>query len=154
MTPEDFISMMGPAARRICLAYNLPASVCIAQAAIESGWGASVVGNYNYFGRKAANGDAAESHVTQEYIKGHYVNIVDEFKSYTSLSDAVEDWCILIREEPAYAQAAAVWDSGWNLTDFVHALAHVYATDPGYAEKVLATIAANNLTVYDHPAEG
>ena len=151
MTPENFIAMVGPTARKICLAYNLPASVCIAQAAIESGWGASVIGNYNYFGRKAVAGDESESHSTQEYINGHYVEIVDDFKSYASLDDAIEDWCILIREEPAYAQAAAVWDSGWNLTDFANALAPVYATDPDYAGKVLSTISANDLTVYDHP---
>lgn len=151
MTPENFIAMVGPTARKICLAYNLPASVCIAQAAIESGWGASVIGNYNYFGRKAVAGDESESHSTQEYINGHYVEIVDDFKSYASLDDAIEDWCILIREEPAYAQAAAVWDNGWNLTDFVHALGSVYATDPDYAGKVLSTISANDLTVYDHP---
>lgn len=151
MTPEDFISMMGPAARRVCLAYNLPSSVCIAQAAIESGWGASVIGNYNYFGRKAVAGDASEAHATQEYINGHYVAIVADFKSYSCLEDAIEDWCILIREEPAYAHAAAVWDSGWNLTDFVNALAPVYATDPDYAGKVLSTIAANDLTRFDHP---
>lgn len=151
MTPENFISMIGPAARRVCLAYNLPASVCIAQAAIESGWGASVIGNYNYFGRKAVSGDASEAHVTQEYINGHYVDTVANFKSYESLDDAIEDWCILIREEPAYARTAAVWDRGWNLTDFVNALAPVYATDPNYAGKVLSTISANGLTVYDHP---
>lgn len=151
MTPENFITMIGPAARHICLAYNFPASVCIAQAAIESGWGASVIGNYNYFGRKAVVGDASESHATQEYINGHYIDIVANFKSYTCLEDAIEDWCILIRREPAYANAATVWDSGWNLNDFINALAPVYATDPDYAEKVLSTIGANNLTVYDHP---
>lgn len=151
MTPGNFIEMLGPAARRVCLAYNLPASVCIAQAAIESGWGASVIGNYNYFGRKAVAGDASESHATREYINGHYVDIVADFKSYSCLDDAIEDWCILIREEPLYAHAAEVWDNGWNLTDFVNALSPVYATDPDYAGKVLSTIAANDLIVYDHP---
>lgn len=151
MTPENFIKKIGPAARKICLAYNLPASVCIAQAALESGWGEYVIGNCNYFGRKAVAGDASEAHSTREYINGHYVDTVADFKSYASLDDAIEDWCILIREEPAYARAAAVWDSGWNLTDFADALAPVYATDPDYAGKVLATISANDLTQYDHP---
>lgn len=151
MTPENFISMIGPAARRICLAYNLPASVCIAQAALESGWGEYVIGNFNYFGRKWGGWGNYEVHRTQEWINGEYVTIDANFQSYNSIEEAIEDWCQLIRKEPAYAPAAAIWDSTWNLTDFVQALAPVYATDPGYADKVLDTIAANNLTVYDHP---
>ncbi len=151
MNAEEFIQMIGPTAREVCLAYNLPASVCIAQAIIESGWGKSLAGAYNYFGRKAVSSDEQEPHATQEYINGHYVDTVAGFKSYASLKDAVEDWCILIREEKVYRPAVETWDATWNLTEFVNVLAQIYATDPEYAGKVLDTIAANNLTVYDHP---
>lgn len=49
-----------------------------------------------------------------------------------------------------YEAAVEIWDRTWNLTEFVTAMAKKYATDPDYAKKVLDTIAANNLTVYDH----
>lgn len=52
MEADEFINFIGDAAGNICAEYNLPASVCIAQAAIESGWGKYCIGNYNYFGRK------------------------------------------------------------------------------------------------------
>lgn len=152
MRPEDFIAEIGPVARRICLAYNLPASACIAQAAIESAWGESVIGQYNYFGRKWNGSGPYEELPTEEVDEnGNWYTTAARFQVYISLDDAVEDWCQLIRKEPAYAKAASVWDSGWNLTDFVQTLATVYATDPDYAQKVLDTIAANDLTVYDHP---
>lgn len=150
MVPENFIEMIGPTASRICKVYNLPASVCIAQAALESGWGEAVIGQFNYWGRKWGGWGNYEVHRTQEWIIGAYVTVDASFQSYDSLDQAVEDWCQLIRKEPAYAEAAAAWDASFNLTDFVTALAPVYATDPDYAQKVLSTIAANDLTVYDH----
>lgn len=153
MEPERFIESIGNACRKICLAYNLPASVCIAQAALESGWGDYVIGNFNLFGRKWGGWGNYETHRTQEYIDGEYVTIDEKFQCYDSLEAAIEDWCQLMREEPAYSYAVQVWDSGWNLTDFVNAMAPVYATDPNYARNILSTIKANNLMRYDHPEQ-
>ena len=56
-----------------------------------------------------------------------------------------------MRNDSNYEAAVEIWDRTWNLTEFVNAMAKKYATDPDYARKVLSTIAANNLTVYDHP---
>lgn len=150
MTPEQFINYIGDACGRICPVYNLPASVCIAQAALESGWGKYVIGHYNYFGRKAVSTDSDYVvKTTSEYIDGEYVTIEDKFKSYTSLEDAIEDWCILMREEPVYQDAVNDWDNSFDLTTFVTEMASHYATDPDYANKILSTINANDLTAYD-----
>lgn len=149
MAPETFIKMIGPTCGKICAVYNLPASVCIAQAAIESGWGEAVIGNYNYFGRKWNGWGSYETCQTTEYINGEYCTIYDKFQSYTSLKDAIEDWCKLMRTEPLYHKAVAKWDENFYLSDFVEEMAKVYATDPNYAKKVLSTIKANNLTEYD-----
>ena len=72
-----------------------------------------------------------------------------EAQSYSSLEEAIRDWCVLITEEPAYSNALAEWQSNWNVEDFVYALAPVYATDPDYAHKIIATINANNLYRFD-----
>lgn len=149
MAPEKFIEMIGPTCGRICAVYNLPASVCIAQAAIESGWGEYVIGNYNYFGRKWNGWGTYETCQTTEYVDGEYITTYDKFQSYSTLKDAVEDWCVLMREEPAYKDAVDTWDSNFYLSDFVESMASVYATDPDYANKILSTINANDLTKYD-----
>ncbi|EAX47559.1 Mannosyl-glycoprotein endo-beta-N-acetylglucosamidase [Thermosinus carboxydivorans Nor1] len=149
MTPDEFIAWLGPVAQRVCRKYGLPASVCIAQGALESGWGRYVIGEYNLFGRKAVAGDKSITVTTQEYINGEWVTINDEFKDYDSLDEAVEDWCVLMTEEPAYADALAVWQETHDVEQFVRTMGPVYATDPEYADKVLATIRANDLTQYD-----
>lgn len=149
MEPEEFIELIGNPAGKICANYNLPASVCIAQAAIESGWGRYCIGNYNYFGRKYNGWGNYVTKETQEYINGQYETITDRFQSYDSLEDAVKDWCALMTDEPLYAEALAEWHKTWDIGAFVEAMAVVYATDPDYARKVMVTIRANDLERFD-----
>ena len=151
MTPDEFIDFIGDTAGKVCAAYNLPASVCIAQAILESGWGRYCIGQFNYFGRKWNGwGNYVRQQTTEyDYDSCHYITIYDKFQSYSSLEEAIRDWCVLITEEPAYYNALAEWQSNWNVDDFVYALAPVYATDPDYAHKIIATINANNLYRFD-----
>lgn len=149
MTPDEFIDFIGDTAGRICAKYNLPASVCIAQAILESGWGRYCIGQFNYFGRKWNGWGNYVRQQTTEYENGEYVTIYDKFQSYESLEDAIRDWCVLITEEPAYAEALAVWEYDWCVEDFVWTLAPVYATDPDYASKIIATMEANDLYRFD-----
>ena len=149
MTPDDFISMIGETAGKVCAEYNLPASVCIAQAILESGWGKYCIGNYNYFGRKWNGWGNYVRQQTTEYIDGEYVTIYDKFQSYSSLEEAIQDWCLLMREEPCYAEALSVWEDTWDVEEFVKAMSPVYATAPDYANKIIATIRANDLKAYD-----
>lgn len=149
MTPNEFIDMLAPTVHEVCHNYNLPASVCIAQAILESGWGRYVIGNYNYFGRKYNGWGDYEEVTTQEYWDGEYHTIVDKFQSYTSLEEAIIDWCVLMREEPVYADALNTWETTWSVEDFVYAMSPIYATDPEYGNKIMETINANNLMQYD-----
>jgi flagellum-specific peptidoglycan hydrolase FlgJ len=146
MTADEFIEWLAPSAQAQTRCYNLPASVLIAQGAIESGWGQSVIGQYNLFGRKWNGVGPYIELPTQEYEGGRYVTIRAKFQDYPSLLHACDDWCILMTQEPCYAPAVAALP---NLTQFVRIMGAKYATDPDYANKVLATIRANNLTRFD-----
>lgn len=146
MIPEEFIAWLAPIAQAICRQYQLFASVCIAQGALESGWGQYVIGQYNLFGRKWNGAGPYVEKATQEYYNGEWQTIIARFQDYASLDEAIADWCILITEEPAYAECLSYID---DRESFVRVLAPVYATDPEYAEKILATIAANDLAQYD-----
>lgn len=149
MEADEFINFIGDAAGNICAEYNLPASVCIAQAAIESGWGKYCIGNYNYFGRKWNGWGNYTEQETQEYVNGEYETIIDKFQDYDSMEDAIKDWCVLMTEEPAYADALAEWENTWSVEAFVMAMVPVYATDPDYADKIISTINANDLMRFD-----
>jgi len=142
MSPEEFVAWLAPPAQMICRYYDLPVSVCIAQGALESGWGKYIIGNFNIFGRKW-NGVGNYIEVeTEEFYDGQWQTIVAKFQDYAHLADAVADWCLLITVEPIYA---ACLEYRTDVEAFVGILGPIYATDPEYAAKVLATIAANHL---------
>lgn len=149
MTPDEFIDYIGDTAGRVCAEYNLPASVCIAQAILESGWGKYCIGQFNYFGRKWNGWGNCVRQQTTEYINGDYITMYDRFQSYESLEEAIRDWCILMTEEPAYREVMDAWHETWCVEDFVSVMAPIYATDPDYASKIMATINANNLKRFD-----
>lgn len=149
MRPDEFIEWLAPAAKAQADCYDLPASVLIAQGAIESGWGRSVIGKYNLFGRKWGGWGNYIEVDTQEYYDGAYHDAVDKFQDYESLLQACDDWCILITQEECYGYAWAVWCGTHDIEQFVRAMAPVYATDPNYAESILVTIRANDLTRFD-----
>jgi len=145
MSPEEFVAWLMPEAQVVCSAYDLPVSVCVAQGALESGWGKYIIGQFNIFGRKW-NGVGKYIEVeTEEFYDGQWQTIGAKFQDYANLTEAVEDWCILITEEPVYAPCL---EYRQEVEAFVHILGPIYATDPEYAVKVLATITTNHLEDY------
>lgn len=147
MDSEEFINMIGETARKVCIEYGLPPSVCIAQTILESGWGESCIGQYNYFGRKWNGWGNYVKMQTTEYDRAtdEWYTTYAKFQSYSSLEEAIRDWCILMHDEWVYRDAINTWRETWSQFDFIDALAPVYATDPDYAQKLKLTIQANNL---------
>ena len=150
MTAEEFIEWLGEAARVQCKPYDLPASVVIAQGALESGWGKYTIGEFNFFGRKWGGWGNYIEVPTQEWDGEQYITITAKFQDYESLLQAIDDWCILITQEPCYAEAWGIWCKTKDVAQFVAALGPVYATDPNYADNVMSTIRANDLLEYDN----
>lgn len=138
---EQFISAVAPLARAEYLNRNrwvLP-SVCIAQAALESGWNLNAK---TIFGIKG-NG---QSLATTEYINGKYVSTTASFKQYPNLAAAVHGYYDLITGNSRYTGAV-------NNVDYAAAVDAIkaggYATDPQYAKKVKSIIEYYYLTQYD-----
>mgnify|MGYP003592468528 CR=1 FL=1 len=142
MTPEEFIAWLMPVAAEVCAEYDLPPSVCVAQAAIESGWGRYTSGAYNFFGRKYGGSGSWVEMVTEEFLDDQWVEVMARFQSYESLEEAVRDWCVLMTEEPVYGRCL-YWRR--NPAAFVASMAPIYATDPDYQSKVWSTIVANGM---------
>jgi flagellum-specific peptidoglycan hydrolase FlgJ len=146
MTPQEFIAWLGPAAQVICKQYRLFASVCVAQAALESGWGKYTIGEYNLFGRKWDGHGSYIETTTQEYLNEQWVTITDKFADYANLEEAIADWCMLLTEEPLYADCLNYLQ---DREGFVKTIGPVYATDPAYADKVLSIIDTYGLAELD-----
>ena len=159
-SPEEFFERLAPVAVPICKAYGLPPSVLLAQAALESGWNQYTIGQFNLFGRKWNGfGPYLELWTQEQQPSGAYPedeqhiyqgqgwwDILALFQGYHSLEEAVTDWCVLITQDEKYQE---VNNHLGSLEDFVRTLAPIYATRETYADDILATIEANELTQYD-----
>ncbi|HTV89775.1 MAG TPA: glucosaminidase domain-containing protein, partial [Stellaceae bacterium] len=136
-----FAGRLGPlldgAARQI----GVSARVLLAQAALETGWGRSVVGN-NVFGVKAGStwsGSQVEA-ATHEVEGGRSVSQTASFRSYGSLEDAVRDFVSLVGGSSRYRAALGAGDNARNYAEGL--IKGGYATDGDYPAK-LAAVAAS-----------
>jgi flagellum-specific peptidoglycan hydrolase FlgJ len=132
---EHFSEEMAPALRQAAARLGVSPRILLAQAALETGWGRSVVGN-NVFGVKAGgawSGATVEAR-TQEVEGGHLIAQQGRFRSYSSVTQAVDDYVSLVSQSSRYRTAL---NAGNNVAAYANGLAAGgYATDPNYAAKL------------------
>lgn len=124
---------------------GIPASVQLAQWALESGWGVHQPGN-NPFGIKAMPGYTSEMLPTHEYRHGHMVTETDPFAVFPTVNEAFMVHARLLQHAACYAPARAALP---DVFAFAEALTGVYATDPHYGFLLGHIIRSSELTQYD-----
>ncbi|GAB3671561.1 flagellar assembly peptidoglycan hydrolase FlgJ [Salinisphaera aquimarina] len=142
---NDFLDRMGPAARNAARETGVPQRLILAQAALETGWGRHEVTradgqpSYNVFNIKATGwqGDTAEV-MTHEYANGRARAQRASFRAYDSYDDAFADYARLLSRSPRYAGVAKAPDAASAARELQ---ASGYATDPAYADKLVAIMA-------------
>ena len=153
MTTTEFIKTYSQAIIDACKGTTLFPSVKMAQAALETGWGAKVMGEaHNMFGIKAAGphspywkGDFVTSNTT-EYENGAYVPHQLKFRKYASLADSIRDHTYFLQQNHIYD---AVFLAKTPIDQAKALLAAGYATDYLYANKLITIINTNNLNKLD-----
>lgn len=145
-TITAFLKKHSETARSVAKKWGIPASVLLAQAAHESGWGRHVKDNA-FFGikGKSPTGNSV-TFKTSEYVEGKKTSLNDSFIAYKNFEEAADDYGRFLTSNARYKRCF----STTNAEQFVRELASAgYATDPRYAEKILNTINKNGLTKYD-----
>ena len=162
MNKQEFLQLIVPLAQAEAkrrkdagTGFVLP-SVCIGQAALETGWGgSSLMTKANaFFGIKATTswGGKVFSSKTQEcYDNVNYTTITAAFRAYDTPADSVKDYYDLITGSARYAAAVNVTDARTAITAIKEG---GYATSPTYIANVMAVIDSNNLTQYDNVVTG
>lgn len=146
MPPSAFLGMLAQAAQDCQRRTGIPASLTLAQAALESSWGAKAPGN-NLFGIKAGPNwkGMTVSFVTHEHLDGKDVQLSDKFRAYPSWLDSMLDHAALLLTDHYRACRRETTGAGWARA----VAAAGYATDPDYAQKLLDIMSARNLQFYD-----
>ncbi|MQS75599.1 LysM peptidoglycan-binding domain-containing protein [Lactobacillus halodurans] len=153
---EQFLDYIGNSARKLASNNDLYASVMIAQAMVESGWGTSGLAsspNYNLFGIKGSYKDSSVNMGTQEDDgTGNLYSISSNFRKYPSYKESLEDYVSLIRggtSENSQLYAGAWKSNTDSYKDATKFLTGRYATDTTYADKLNSMIEKYDLTQFD-----
>jgi len=139
---DEFVATMLPLAKDAAARIGVDPTVLVAQAALETGWGKSIMrqsdgsSSHNLFGIKAQGGwKGPEARaITSEFRDGKMVKETADFRSYDSYADSFHDLVSFLQNNNRYQ---ATIKSADNPEQFVKELQKAgYATDPGYASKI------------------
>lgn len=149
---QQFIAAAAAVAQENQRRTKVPASVAIAQAINETGWGASRLareGN-NYFGIKGRNSEGTAGVVwmnTWEVLNGRNVIRNEPFRAYNTPEESFFDYGLFFLSNRRYHPALALVDDPHA---FIRAISEAgFATDPVYAAKIIRIMDAYNLYQYD-----
>lgn len=143
----DFIDSIKDGAVQAYDKYGVLPSLTLAQAALESAWGDSSIGN-NIFGIKAGSGWEGKTQnvlTSEQGSDGSFYQIYADFRDYDSIDDSIVDHAELLSTErykpvlecSSYEDACtAVKECG-------------YATDNEYPDKLKSIIKNYNLDQWD-----
>jgi flagellar protein FlgJ len=139
----EFVKAVMPHARRVAAELGVDPRVLVAQAALETGWGRSIIRNadgtsshnlFNIKAHRAWSGPVATVR-TREYLNGAATMVRDAFRSYDSFEASFRDYVDFLRTNPRYRQALGQTHDPASFARSLQAAG--YATDPGYANKIL-----------------
>ena len=158
-SPAEFVTTLLPLAETAARSLGVDPRVLVAQAALETGWGRSVIrdsaGNssHNLFNIKANSRWQGETVGVQtlEYRDGLPQLEYAQFRAYASLEEGMADYVQLIRNNPRYQQAR---EQAGDPVAYLQALQQAgYATDPEYASKIERILGGNTLALGDSSAQ-
>jgi flagellum-specific peptidoglycan hydrolase FlgJ len=148
---QAFIKRAGTAAKKSEAQTGVPASVTVAQAILESGWGEHHMGDANnYFGIKAQEsngkitfGTVATGYVdklTKEYKpNGVAYTVVAHFRAYKDMAGSFIDHGIFLNGNARYRKALDTYARSKDADAFAQGLQDAgYATDPNYAKMLVS----------------
>lgn len=148
---QAFIEQIAPLIQKECKerGYKI-ASPIIAQACLESAYGASSLGYkyHNYFGMKCGSawkGKSVNLKTKEEYSVGTLTTIRDNFRVYDSMEEGVKGYFDFISTKRYENLKQA--NSPREYLEFIKA--DGYATSSSYVTNCMNVVNSNNLTRYD-----
>ncbi len=146
-TPQEFVDTVSDEAVAIAEEHGLYASVIVAQASLETGYGASALSkapNHNLFGIKGAyQGQSVYMYTQEDDGYGNMFTIQANFRKYPSYLESFQDYADKIVNGVSWNKD--IYTGTWrkntnNYSDATAALTGVYATDTSYYRKLNAVI--------------
>lgn len=158
MSQQAFINSVKNGAIQGWHTHKILASLTIAQAILESGWGSSSLSkppNNNLFGIKASDDWTGEvvRMPTQEWNGSQMVTVYADFRKYSSASESILNHSAFFTntEWRKNNYRAVIGEKDYRQACYAVSQAG-YATDPNYPGKLINLIESYNLNRYDQEA--
>jgi flagellum-specific peptidoglycan hydrolase FlgJ len=137
-SPESFFRTYAPIVQDLYHSYGIPASIQMAQAMLETGYGSSPLAQNanNLFGIKQKGNEDA------------YLYKNDQYRRYDNPEASFEDHCTFLLKKNPVKNLVAAHEA--DVQEWVRVLENIgYAEDPDYDEKILSIIGRYDLTRLD-----
>ncbi|MCC3764378.1 sporangiospore maturation cell wall hydrolase GsmA [Glycomyces sp. TRM65418] len=152
---QGFIDTHAPAAQASDRATGVPASVTLAQAILETGWGRGALAreDHNLFGMKCFGSPGKHAIGCRDYATfecsptGGCFDMNATFRAYADVADSYRDHGELLANWSRYATAMQHADDPKRFAKEIHKAG--YATDPKYAEKLIGIMDDHDLYRFD-----
>ena len=137
---EDFVRQLAPLVQDAAASLQTEPTFIMAQAALETGWGAHVMqredgrSSHNLFGIKANKDWTGDKVIkaSMEVEDGIANPVRSPFRAYDSLASSIDDYTAFVKQ-PRYESVSG----SQRIEDFADGLVRGgYATDPQYAQKL------------------
>lgn len=141
---QVFMDNLLPHAQQAASELGVDANLLLAQAALETGWGQSVIkqadgdSSFNLFNIKADKSwQGRQAKVSAlEYDGNVAKKTTSGFRAYASYKESFDDYVAFIKSNPRYSEALKKAEHPVHYLRELQAAG--YATDPRYAEKVMS----------------
>lgn len=152
---EQFVQRLHRYAEQAGSELGVEPRVILAQAALETGWGKSIISNrdgsssHNLFNIKAGSSwSGRQANVTTlEFEQGVAKKQRAGFRSYDSFRESFDDYVQLLKNNPRYSQAL---EHAGEPERYMRELQKAgYATDPHYADKVMRIYHSEEVAGFD-----
>ncbi|MBC2148004.1 glucosaminidase domain-containing protein [Listeria booriae] len=150
---QEFINLLAGHAQEIQDQKGILTSITLAQAILESNWGESKLATEgrNLFGIKGEYQKDSVTMPTQEFENNEWITIDAAFRKYPTWFESLDDHAALFLKGTSWDKTK--YQGVIKAKDYktaANALQKAgYATDPGYAEKLIELIEQRNLQAYD-----
>ena len=148
MTHDQFIEFVGQHAQGAMAQTKVPASVTVAQAIVESGWGKATIGTArNLFGIKGRGPAGSVQAPTKEFINGKWITVNAQFAAYDSFEQSILEHAQFFVRNRRYAEALRHTGDPDRFAREIHKAG--YATAPNYADVLISLMRRYNLYRFD-----
>lgn len=144
----NFIAKVAPGAQAAMKSRGILASLTIAQAIVESGWGQHTYGANNLFGIKANgwSGRTVLINTREQNTDGSYRFESDLFRAYDTWAESIEDHAAFLVKNSRYKNLIGVTN---YKSVCICIKADGYATEQDYAQQLISIIEQYKLYKYD-----